>query len=151
MNGNTMIEPKMVIAEDGGHKVLLPGSRVAGIHDMDNDGDADLVIYTDGDVHIYQMNGLKIQRRLVVRAEDGRTPMRVDRLWRITGADDYNRDGFGDIFWHNKATGETQLWKMDRQLVDGKSVPVIRDRFTVNADRDGGGAFVGAPWIQMNH
>jgi hypothetical protein len=70
MDRNQVIERKMVIGDDGSQQVILKGSRLAGIHDMDNDGDADLVICSGfGGVQVFQMNGLKVQRRSTVRSE----------------------------------------------------------------------------------
>jgi hypothetical protein len=56
---------------------------------------------------------------------------------RIVASRDFNGDGQADILWHNGATGETQVWLMDRHRVT--------DRQTVQ-DEHGQPIVVGAPW-----
>jgi hypothetical protein len=88
------------------------------------------------------MNGFRIIGRENLRGENG-NPIPVGPPWRITGANDFNQDGYPDISWHNSSTGETQIWFM--------TGAAIRLRHTVDAVFDGGGALVGPPWHIMNH
>jgi hypothetical protein len=87
------------------------------------------------------MNGHQLASRATVVAENG-GPVAVGSPWRIAGTNDFDRDGKADILWHNRSTGETQMWFMN-----GRSI--VR-RATVDAASDGGGALVGLPWSIMN-
>lgn len=58
--------------------------------------------------------------------------------WRPVGMDDFNQDGKTDILWHNDSTGVTQVWYMSGTSRIGRA--------DVDANLDGGGANVGAPW-----
>ncbi len=88
------------------------------------------------------MNSYKVTARATVVGEDGATAL-VGLPWRITGANDFNGDGVGDILWHNEVTGESQIW-----FLHGHGVAL---RQTVDANADGGGAMVGPPWRIVNH
>ncbi len=134
----------MLKAENGSLLSIESTRRIAGVQDMDNDGRPDLIVHNSahGGTQVFRMNGLKVIDRPPVLDQFDRV-MLVGLPWRITGADDFDRDGFGDILWHNGATGETQIWLM-------RGARIV-DRRTVDAQRDGGGALVGLPWRIMNH
>ena len=87
------------------------------------------------------MQGLKVARRSVVRMNNGGA-LPLGPSWSITGANDFDRDGYGDLLLHATASGETRQWSMRGEVV-------IESR-TIDAQRDGGGALVGLPWRQMN-
>ena len=96
-----------------------------------------------GETQIWYMNSHRITGRATVLWEGNSAPALVGLPWRITGANDFDRDRIADILWHNEATGETQIWYMTRRA--------IRLRSNVDAARDGGGALVRAPWRIMTH
>jgi hypothetical protein len=54
-----------------------------------------------------------------------------------SGSNDFNRDGRGDILWHNATTGETQVWLMSGASRIGRATVVAENRTPI---------FVGAPW-----
>lgn len=111
------------------------------IHDMDADGSPDLVLRSGNSAQILFMNGQKVARRSAVRMSDG-NPMPLGSSWSITGANDFNRDGYGDLLLHDDTTGETRQWSMR-----GDTVVQVR---AIDAQADGGGALVGLPWRQTN-
>lgn len=146
MDRDRIIDRKMLKLAGKDLAIDATKRRIAAVADLDNDGMPDLVLHSlvHGGVQVFFMNGTKVKRIRRVVAEDGVTAMAVGSPWRITGADDFNRDGFDDILWHNSATGETQQWLMREEAR-------IKDRHTVLAHQDGGGHLVGAPWQQMHH
>ena len=86
------------------------------------------------------MKGLKVERRRMVRPPDGNL-LKIGRSWSITGANDFDRDGYGDIIMRDASTGETRQWSMRAEAV--VHTP------TVDARLDGGGARVGLRWRQI--
>jgi YD repeat-containing protein len=147
MDRHRVVERQMFKTRLGSAMVInARRQRIAAIDDFDNDGRPDLVLHgIDGGIQVVLLNGTKakVNGPRTVKTEDGLTEMRVGSPWRLTGADDFNRDGQGDLLWHNAATGETQQWLMHTDK--------IYRRYTVHADEDGGGHLVGAPWVQMSH
>lgn len=138
------ITRRPMVVQRGGAPLAIESSRtVAAVADMDHDGLSDLVLHDtrNGSLQVVLLKGLEVTQRVPVRSQDGRM-VHLASAWRITGANDFDRDGFGDLLLHNTDTGETQQWLMQRDR--------IVDRVPVNAERDGGGALVGAPWQQMH-
>jgi hypothetical protein len=68
--------------------------------------------------------------------ETGRQ-INVGPPWNIVGFGDFNRDGKGDIIWHNSSSNETQVWFMKGGQIAGRATVV---------DEKGQPIFVGAPW-----
>lgn len=128
-----------LIAEGAG--LLTLATPPIAIYDMDADGSPDLVVRSGSTLQVLFMQGVKVARRSVVRAGDG-SAMQLGLSWSITGANDFNRDGYGDLLLHDDTTGETRQWSMH-----GDTVVQAR---TLDAQLDGGGALVGLPWRQMN-
>jgi len=126
-------------AEDGG--TLTLGAAPVAIHDMDADGLPDVVVRTGDTAQILFMKGLKVERRRTVSAPDG-SLMQIGGSWSITGANDFDRDGYGDILLHDASSGETRQWTM-------RADAVVRTQ-AVDARLDGGGARVGLPWRQIH-
>ena len=124
----------------GDQPVLIgPPFRIVASRDFDRDGKADILWHNaaTGETQIWFMNGHRLaDRATVVLAETG-AAMLVGLPWSIVATSDVNRDGRSDIVWHNAATGETQVWLMDRHR--------IKDRVTVQ-DEGGRPIFIGAPW-----
>jgi hypothetical protein len=144
MKGFRLLGRRTVVGEDGRPALVGAPWSIVGTNDMSRDKETDILWHnaSTGETQIWQMRGFQRIGRATVVGEDGR-PLLVGLPWRITGTNDFSRDGIPDILWHNGSTGETQIWFMDGFRVIG--------RRTVDADRDGGGALVGPPWRIMNH
>nr|OLE28518.1 MAG: hypothetical protein AUI36_31065 [Cyanobacteria bacterium 13_1_40CM_2_61_4] len=145
MNGTSIARRTTVLAENGAPIFVgLPWSIVA-TGDMNNDGKQDIIWHNaaSGETQIWYMNTEQITRRATVYWENNSGPAFVGLPWRIVGANDFDRDGVDDVLWHNAVTDETQIWYMYG--------PTIKSRSTVDANADGGSAFVGAPWFIMPH
>jgi FG-GAP-like repeat len=127
-----------VTAEDDG--TLTLGVPPVAMHDMNADGLPDILVRTGETVQILLMKGLRVERRRTVRASDG-SLMKIGSSWTITGANDFDRDGYGDIISHDASSGETRQWVMHAEAV-------VQTR-PVDARLDGGGARVGLPWRQI--
>ena len=57
----------------------------------------------------------------------------MDANWSVVGTADTNRDGVGDIFWRNSATGQNLCWQMNRQgtILNGVMLQTVADRKSV--------------------
>jgi len=138
MNAHRMTGRATVLGEDG--KPILVGLpwRIVSSGDFNSDGRTDILWHnsSSNETQIWLMNDRNVIGRRTVLGED-RKPMFVGLPWRIVGADDFNRDAACDILWHNKDTGESQIWFMREHS--------IARRATVEV-RDGGGNMIGLPW-----
>ncbi len=144
MKGNRVASRATVLGEGGAPAFVgLPWSIVA-TGDLSGDGKPDILWHNaqTGESQIWIMNSYRVAARATVVGEGG-APAFVGLPWRITGANDFNGDGAGDILWHNETTGESQIW-----FLKGHGVAL---RQTVDANSDGGGAMVGPPWRTVNH
>jgi Glycosyl hydrolase family 9/FG-GAP-like repeat len=76
-------------------------------NDFGNDKSSDILWrnVSNGDVHIYQMNGLAV-------ANEGRV-RNVSLDWKIAGTGDFNKDSQSDILWRNSTSGATYIYQMD--------------------------------------
>jgi hypothetical protein len=137
--GLRVIHRAALMADSG---MLTLATPPAAIYDMDGDGSPDLVVRDGNTVQILFMQGLKVARRSAVRMGNG-GGLPLGSSWSITGANDYDRDGSGDLLLHDAASGETRQWLMLRG-------EVVAETRALDAQRDGGGALVGLPWRQMN-
>jgi hypothetical protein len=116
-----------------------PPFRIVASRDFNGDGKADILWHNGatGETQIWFMDGHRLADRATVALAESGAAMLVGLPWSIVATSDINRDGRSDIVWHNAATGETQVWLMDRHR--------IKDRVTVQ-DEHGRPMFVGAPW-----
>jgi hypothetical protein len=112
--------------------------RIVATRDFNGDGKADILWHNGatGETQLWFMDGHQLADRATVVDERGAAFL-VGLPWSIAATSDVNRDGRSDIVWHNAATGETQVWLMDRHRVT--------DRRTVQ-DEQGKPILVGSPW-----
>ena len=145
MQGTRVAQRATVIWEAGGAALVGSPWAIVGTDDFNMDGRADILWHNaaSGESQIWYMDIYKLVGRATVLWENDGAAALVGAPWRVTGTNDFNRDGFADILWHNEWTGETQMW-----LLAGRS---IGGRITVNQAQDGDGTFVGAPWRIMPH
>jgi hypothetical protein len=138
MNAHRITGRATVLSEEG--KPFLVGLpwRIVSSGDFNSDGKTDILWHnsSSNETQIWLMNDRSVIGRRTVVGEDGK-PMLVGLPWTIVGADDFNRDADCDILWHNKDTGEIQIWLMRDHA--------IARRVTVDV-RDGGGNMIGLPW-----
>ncbi|MEP6501997.1 MAG: hypothetical protein ABJD97_01600 [Betaproteobacteria bacterium] len=129
---------RTVVAEDGQPIMIGPPWRIAAAADFDRDGRSDLLWHNadTGESQLWLMDAHRIRSRRTVLGENG-SPARVGPPWRIVGAGDFNRQGWGDILWHNDASNESQLWMLAEHRVIARATVVGEN----NAP-----AFVGLPW-----
>jgi hypothetical protein len=137
MNGSQRIGRATVT--NGGQPALVgPPFRIVASRDFSGDRKADILWHNaaSGEAKLWYMDGHRRVEQATVVDEKGAAIL-VGLPWSIVATSDINRDGRADIVWHNAATGETQVWLMDRHQ--------IKDRVTVQ-DEYGRPMFVGAPW-----
>jgi len=82
------------------------------------------------------MNGEKVASRATVLGETG-SAERIGPPWSIVGTGDFNGDQNADILWHNRSTGEIQIWIMNGEKVASRAT-VLGE--TGSAER------IGPPW-----
>jgi hypothetical protein len=91
-------------------RVPDPAWRVRAAVDVNADGSPDLILQhqTEGWLGVWFMVGVTLV--------DGRLldPARVPSTsWVVAGAADIDRDGFPDLIWHNRDTGQLACWFMN--------------------------------------
>jgi hypothetical protein len=81
------------------------------------------------------MNGSsRISRSTIL---DGARPAMVGPPWSIAGTRDFTGDRLADLLWYNSATGQLQIWFMNRQRLTGRATVL---------GENGKAATVGPPW-----
>ena len=106
---------------------------------------------SDNGTQIWMMDGNRINSRVTLLSEDGKTPMSVGPPWSIVGIGDFNKNGGADILFVNSVTGQTQVWLMDGNRIirrvplmseDGKTEMSVGPPFTIvgigDFDKNGG-------------
>ena len=138
MDGHRIIGRAIVRGEGGTAASIGLPWRVAGVNDFNGDGRSDLLWHnaSTGETQVWQMSGSQSKGRATVLGENHEAAA-VGLPWAIVGASDFNRDGSTDILWHNRATGETQIWQMNAHKVTGR---------TTVLGENGTAALVGSPW-----
>jgi hypothetical protein len=129
---------RATILADANPIFILPPWHIVGTRDFEGDGATDVLWHnaTSGETQVWLMNGYVIRDRVTVLAENG-TPALVGPPWSIVGTNDFDQNRTSDILWHNGASGETQIWRMNGHR--------ITHRVTV-VDEDGRPILVGQPW-----
>ena len=95
--------------------------KIAGVADMNRDGNPDLVWHhgTTGRVHIWFLDAAG-------KYASGANVADVDLVtaWQIKGVADMNRDGSPDLVWHHGTTGRVHIWFLDAagKYVSGANV-----------------------------
>jgi FG-GAP-like repeat/IPT/TIG domain/Beta-propeller repeat len=115
MNGLTCREG-LLLSPD---QVADTGWQIRAVGDFSGDGKADLIWQheTQGLVAIWIMNGLQlIDGRLLNMPASGLT-------WQVVGGGDFNDDGYRDLVWQNRVSGDISIWLMDATNV-ADMVPV---------------------------
>ena len=100
---------------------------------------ADIVWHNSasGETQLWLMDQHRIRTRATV-VDEGGNAILVGAPWRIAAAANMNdEDARADIVWHNSASGETQIWVMDKHKITGR-VTVVNDERSA--------MLVGAPW-----
>lgn len=139
LDGNRVTQRQTVVDDSGAPIFIGPPFGIVGTGDFNGGGQSDIAWYntSTGETQIWAMNGYKIVSRITILYDDG-SPAFIGPPFRIAEINDYDRNGFADILWHNGSSGESQMWLLDGQRV--------KTRVTVDANQDGGGALVGPPW-----
>jgi hypothetical protein len=88
------------------------GWRFMGAADFNRDGKPDLFArnLTSGAMQIWLMDG--ITRSAYVDL-NGFLNTPDSTGWQFVGTGDFNQDGQTDIFWHNRFSGQSQVWYMN--------------------------------------
>jgi len=89
-----------------------------------------------GETQNWFMNAERVEQRGTVIDEAGQ-PILVGLPWSIAAVRDMDGDGSNDFVWHNAASGETQIWFMNRQRIVRRATALWED---------GTPALVIAPW-----
>lgn len=114
MDGHTLADRKMVLAEDG--KAVHAGSSlaIAGTGDFDGDENCDILLCNSatGELQVWHMDGHRLVGRRTLLAEDGNAIL-VRPPYNIVGAADFSGNGRADIVCYDSSIGETQIWCMD--------------------------------------
>jgi hypothetical protein len=139
MNGHRVSRRGTVLGEDGSVAQIGPPWSIVGTGRFNVDSNDDLLWHNSatGETQIWLMSGNRVTGRRTVLGENGRDAMLVGLPWRIAGAGNFDGNANDDIVWHNRDTGETQIWLMNGHQVTG--------RRTVLGE-NGLAALVGLPW-----
>jgi FG-GAP-like repeat len=138
MNGHQVGARATVVDEAGQPAPIGPPWHIVAAADFNLNGIGDILWHnaTTGETQIWFMNGHQRAGRATVLGEDG-NPAFVGPPWRIVGAGDFNLNGSADILWHNDATGETQIWFVERGRVTSRATVL---------GENGNPALIGPPW-----
>ncbi len=149
MNRHRIVRRATVLNEQGQAMLVSAPWKLVSANDVDGNGRADLVWHNgvSGETQVWSMLTRRIVARATVLDENGRKLL-VGSPWRVAGTNDFDRDGFADLLWHNGATGESQIWLMNAPSAARPAA--VKRRVTVDAAGDGGGALVGLPWSIMS-
>ncbi len=107
MNGTHLLEG--IVLNNG--KSLTAGWKIAGLVDVDGDGDNDILWqHGGGRLAVWILDGTTVER-----AEHYKFSGKTSSSWRITGSSDLNGDGENDLIWRH-SNGYVALWFMNGTL-----------------------------------
>ncbi len=94
--------------------------EIKGVGDFNRDGKADILWKNkvSGQVYVWLMNGTAIASQ-----SSPATIGDSDQNWEVKGVGDFNGDGFDDILWKNKATGQVFIWLMNSTAIASQGSP----------------------------
>jgi hypothetical protein len=131
---------RRVRVDIAGATMMTSPWAVVAVNDFDSDGQPDIVWHDDssGETRIWFMHGTSRSKEVAIVDPSRGELFFVGPPWHVVGSGDFDKDGYSDLVWHNESTGETQVWFMRDAT--------LANRGTVDAVRDGNGAFVTLPW-----
>ncbi|MBA4148594.1 MAG: CehA/McbA family metallohydrolase [Verrucomicrobia bacterium] len=92
-----------------GHAIAANWNLV-GSGDISNNGKADLLWqHADGRLVAWLMDGPNFSNAILLRQG-----LPIAKHWRFSGITDLDRNGSGDILWHNNDNNTLAAWMMDR-------------------------------------
>jgi autotransporter passenger strand-loop-strand repeat protein len=107
------------LAPDAGSGTLV-GEVPQALRDFDGNGTSDVLWRgTDGNVAIWEMNGLSV-------AASGLAGFADPTSWQIQGTGDFNGDGEADILWRNN-NGSAAIWDMNGLTVVSSGLAGVAD------------------------
>lgn len=95
-----------------------------------------------GETQLWYMNGAnRMTGRATVADESGNAAL-IGPPWHIVGTGDADGNLGTDLLWYNDQTGETQIWSMRANRLQGRGTVV---------DESGAPIFIGPPWHVVAH
>ncbi|HYO71509.1 MAG TPA: VCBS repeat-containing protein [Archangium sp.] len=114
----------------GGAALQVTGSTlwdVQTVGDFNGDGKPDLGLRntSTGENHIWVGYGPASTTQFFSAVA---TTTVLDQNWKMSGAGDFNWDGYDDLVWRNYSTGAVQLWYMKgASVVSRVNLPAVTD------------------------
>jgi hypothetical protein len=120
MDGTTIRSAGIVACVDP-----ASGWIAAGVGDLNGDGKSDIVWYHEGTRQLagWIMNGLRRRSADLIKDFTTGLAVTVPAGWAVQGIGDFNNNGKDDLLLHNSATGELQIWYMNKLRRLGVGTP----------------------------
>jgi glucose/arabinose dehydrogenase len=119
-SGENYIYPMngLAILSTEGHvrRVASQNWQVAGVGDLDGDGNSDILWrnQVSGENYLYPMLGISI------KPTEGHLRTVSDANWQVAGVGDFNGDGKDDLAWRNSSSGENYIYLMAGTAIAGE-------------------------------
>jgi hypothetical protein len=125
LNGTTVTGAQLLNTRCAAADGCSTAWRAVAVGDFSKDGRTDVLWHNaqSGELSVWKLDGAGSVLGFETLAWTCGAAASCAAQWKVSGSDDFNRDGRRDLLWYNTSNGQLSAWLLDGRGVLGTLTP----------------------------